>query len=304
VISWSEIRRKHLPDHADAILPPQISLPMLPEAVVNFCHRADDPSVTIAELARIVETDIGLSLELMRYANSCAVGLRHKVQSPQQAITALGIRSAKLILVTSAVQRAMSLRHSKLLPVRNFWYGNLERALIAKNIAWSLSVCEELAYAAGLLQDYLLPLLTNELYETYLQFTDVSKGPQHTLVEFERERFGWDHAQAGAHVMLDWCFPDDLICCVLFHHRGLSILDDAVLGRSEAAAAAVAGLMPDLLRQEPEGLARLIELEGRWPEFRLERLAHEVEQEFRKMAPAGRDYITFRHRCEKVLQAL
>ena len=304
MIDWSKIRKSYLEDHSDSILPPHVDLPVLPEAVANFSQRADDPNVTIAELATIIETDSGLSLELMRYVNSCAVGIRHKVQSPQQAITALGIRAAKLIIMTSAVQRAMTLRRSKLLPVRHFWYTNLERALIAKNVAQLMDADPELAYAAGLLQDFLLPVLTNELYRSYLRFADVSQRPQRTLVEFEREQFGWDHAEAGAHVMLDWHFPDDLICCVLLHHRGLSILDDAVLGRTEAAAAAIAGLMPDLLQQVPDGLAALMKLERRWPKFKLERLAEQVEKEFQRIVPAGGGYITFRHRCEKALQAV
>jgi len=286
------------------VLPPNVTVPGLPDAIANFCQRADDPDVTITELATIIESDTGLSLELMRYVNSCAIGIRQKVRSPRQAIAVLGIRAAKLIVITSAVRRAMAARRSKLLPVRNFWYTNLERALVAKNIAYWMDANEELAYAAGLLQDYLLPILTNELYGSYLRFIDATKGSQQRLVEFEREQFGWDHTEAGAHVMLDWAFPDDLICCVLFHHQGLSILDDAVLGRTAAAAAAIAGLMPDPLQQEPNGMARLMELEKRWPEFRLEPLAQKVEEEFRTLAPASGNHITFRHRCEKALQTV
>ena len=73
---------------------------------------------------------------------------------------ALGIRRTKLTLITVATQNALPVRQLKLLNLATFWNTNLERAIFARRIARLMRVDEELVFAASLLQDFLLPVLT------------------------------------------------------------------------------------------------------------------------------------------------
>ncbi len=302
MVDWSSLRRQYLGEDGESRLPPDIDLPVLPTALTEFFRRADEPDVTFRELGEIVSTDAGLTCELLKYVNSAAVGVRAKVQTPEQAIKVLGIRSAKLVLVSCGVRRATAARKSKWINFHNFWNTNLERALFARQVATRLRADADLAYAGGLLQDYLLPVLTDELLDQYVQFAEQGRERRQTLVEFERERFGWDHAEAGARLMVEWGFPDDLVCCVLLHHTGLDLLDDPQLGETAAAAVAVAGLMPDSLSQVPHGLQRLVDLSARWPEFDLLQAARAVEEQLKQLGGATGNYISFFHRCQQVVQ--
>ena len=107
---------------------------------------------------------------------------------------------------------------------------------------------------------------------------------------FEQQKFGWDHAQAAAQVMYSWQFPDELICCVFFHHAGVEILKDERLGQS---AAAISTLVPDALCQEPDSLHRLMELEKTWDEFDLLPIAEKVNADFQEMASDVRNHFAF-----------
>ena len=204
---------------------------------------------------------------------------------------------------TAALQNALPAKKLKLINLASFWNANLERALFAKRLARILKTDEELAFAAGLLQDFLIPVLTNELDNDYVNFLTQTDSDPKSLVDFEASTFGWDHAGAAANVMFDWGFPDDLVCCVFYHHRGLSVLADEKLGQSAAAAVALAGLMPDSFRQSPNGLQQLEKLACNWSDFDLHTVAKDVFSEYEPHALESTNYIPFKTHCEKMLEA-
>jgi len=281
---------------------PDLRLPVLPKAVSEFTEIADDPECSIRDLAAVVETDSGLTCQLLRNVNASANGLTHRVSSVQQSISLLGIDRTKLFLVTAALQTAFPIRQLKLVNLATFWNTNLERAYFAKKLAGLLKTDQELAFTAALLQDFMLPVLTNEQDRQYVNFVRRQEREPCDLIQFEQQVFGWDHAEVGARVMFDWKFPDELICCVLLHHRGLKLLADKELGQSPAAAVALAGLMPDALRQSPLGLAQLVELSATWSTFDLMTLSEEVFDQAHDQMHNADSYIPFRDWCAKTLE--
>lgn len=301
---WSAIRERYLGQKSDKALLPDVRLPVLPKAVMDFCRKADDPNADLRDLGRIIETDAGLTCQLLRQVNCATFGLRQKANTAHQAVMALGIRRTKLHLITVATQNALPVRQLKLLNLATFWNTNLERAIFARRIAKLMRVDEEIVFAAALLQDFLLPVLTNELYTQYLEFIRRQETGDCSLVHFEQQVFGWNHAEAGARVMFDWGFPDELICCVLLHHHGLSILVDQDLSRSPAACVAIAGLIPDFLKQDPDGLPQLAKLSEIWRVFDVFELADQIYDEFKDQAHDALNFFPLKDRCQKYKQAL
>jgi len=289
---WEAIRKSILAENSDSVLPPSVKLPVLPQALTEFRKKSQDPEAGTNELSQIIASDAGLSAELLRSVNTSKSGVRAKVTSVKQALIHMGVQTTLLHLTTSGMKHAMRSASSKLINFKNFWNTNLERSLFAREIAILLNADTDLAFTAGMLQDFLLPLITNQNLEDYLEFTN-NRDDYLNLVVFEQLKFGWDHAQAAAQVMHAWEFPDELICCVYFHHAGLKILEDERLGQTSAAAVAISSLLPDSLRQETNGLARLIDLEGKWDEFKLLPIAETINDEFQEMASDARSHFTF-----------
>ena len=52
-------------------MPPEVKLPMLPRALMEFTQLAKDPNADVRELSRIIATDSGLSTALLRRAQFC-----------------------------------------------------------------------------------------------------------------------------------------------------------------------------------------------------------------------------------------
>jgi len=298
-VNWTELRRSLLGDHDPSVLPPSVQLPMLPHAVLEFSRKAEDPNAGPGELGRIIETDSGLTCDLLKYVNSAKFGIKKKASTAQQAITTLGIRISKLFLLTAGVQHAMKARQSKLINLQSFWLTNLERALVARETAVLLKANPDVAFAGGMLHDFLLPILTNENYSSYAQYMQIPEPQRPRLVDFERKSFGWDHALATAQVLMSWSFPDDLICCVLLHHGGLDMLKHDELGRTAVAAVAIAALIPDPLRQSGAGLEQLLELDSIWPQLHLSDLAERVDGQMREMSPLASQHFSLKRRCDK-----
>jgi len=281
MLNWKTLRRSLLGESADIAVPPNIPVPAFPKALHDFCRMAEAPEPSPRALGKVIETDAGLSLEVVRYANSSAVGLREQVASPHQVITLLGIRRTRLFLLQTVLGRIAREARNELLDVEAFGQANLERAHLARELAVELGCNAEQAYSAGLIQDFLLPMLIQQNLEVYREYVETRQVEQ-TLVEYEQEVFGWDHAEAAARLLAGWDFPDAMVCSVHLHHRFRDLLGDPDQWRSEAGAAAVAGLIPGAFPQEPTGPRTLAMLDEQWPKCQLqsrtERIAYQVDQ--------------------------
>ena len=277
-IDWATIAKEALGDFTLKNLPPTLSLPALPHAVTLFVQKSEDPDCAPEVLAKILSTDAGLTFELLRHVNSAFFGCRQKAGNVLQALTILGQKQSKMFVVTKGMQAAVQARKSKLINQGSFWNASLQKALFAREVAQLLKTDLDLAFAGALLQDYLLPVISNELFDVYLNFLGSRQEQPVRLCEFERQQFGWDHPLAAACLASRWHLPDDLVCCILFHHSGLNILNHAQLGRSPAAAVALSALLPDQLRQHDGGLDQLLKLQTKWSAFDLTALAARVDE--------------------------
>lgn len=303
-IDWAKLREESLGAFTLQALPPTLQLPALPHAVTMFMEKSKDERVPLKQLAGIVETDTGLTLELLRHVNSAFLGLKQKAKTVQQAISLLGLRQSRLFLIATGTQAAICARKSKLLNQTSFWNASLQKALFAREVARLLQTDVDVAFAGSLLQDYLLPVLSSELYEQYVVFVDQRAEQPECLCDYEREIFGWDHAMSAACLACRWKLPDELVCCILFHHHGLRIMADPQLARSPVGAVALSALLPDQLRQHYHGLEQLVLLQKKWPAFNLEELVKTVDAEHAASGMGVANDFPLARCCKQVLSTL
>ncbi|MBX3451755.1 MAG: HDOD domain-containing protein [Planctomycetaceae bacterium] len=300
-INWTELRTSLIGNAARTGTLPSIRLPAMPRAVTDFCRKAEDPKSEPADLAKIIEADSGLTAELLKAANSSQSGSRSRYATARQAISRIGIRNSKLLLMAAAAHGIMRASQSKLLNMSIFCHKSLERAVFARHVAKHLKCDGDLAFAGALLVDMVLPTLANERLSEYTEFSNAGEAKQWRLTDFERQHFGWDHAIAAAYVMLGWGLPDELICCVLLHHVGPRLLDDPELGRSEAAAVLASAWIPDFPLQEPNGFDWLQSLESRWPGWDLMATAEATDACLKELGMPERQVHGLLKICQKRL---
>lgn len=274
--NWTNIVKEALRTRPQLELPRRLKLPVLPQSVVEFTAIAENPQAGPRELAAPIEADSALTSELLRQVNSVGTGLRQRVASIPQAINLFGPRRTKTLVLTCALQTATSEMKSRLINAMQFQKENRIRAIFARETAREIGVDVEVAYTAGLLQDFLLPLLTEAFHEDYARLFRQER----ELVEKEREQFGWDHAQLAAGLMHDWGFPDELVACVWLHHDIERLTLNVELQESSVSAAIAAASLPDSLCQSPRGFETLLLLQDVLADFRFLEVANIVDEEF------------------------
>ncbi|MCA9064485.1 MAG: HDOD domain-containing protein [Planctomycetaceae bacterium] len=283
-IDWAELRKNALASITTERLPRSIELPALPHAVTEFIQKASRPDFEVKVLAGIVEKDTTLTVELLRYVNSAAFSPRSPVRSVRDAIMMMGINAARVHLMAVGMKAASRAIKSRLINQRNFWNESMQRALFARGIATRLKLDTGLAFLGGLLQDYLLPVLTNEYDKLYIHFLENESRQGRDLMDWERETFGWDHASAGAWFASQWHFPDDLLCAIFFHHSLDATLTSDSPEFFNLFPVALSGMLPDQIRQTQQGFHELIRVDENCHSFGLTELCKYVDDEQLKLA--------------------
>lgn len=281
---WKTLSSTSVASVKSELLPTSIELPALPYAVTEFVQKAASPNFDVKELAAIVEKDGALTVELLKHVNSAIYAMRNPVRNVRDAIVHIGINAARLHLLAVGMKAATRALKTKLINQRNFWNESLQRAIFAREIAKSMKLDPGLAFLGGLLQDYLLPVLTNAYDKQYLQFLDVPLGQGKHLSSWEQETFGFDHASAGAYFAAQWHFPPDLLCAIFFHHSLESTLQGAHAEFFKLFPVALASHLPDQLHQSPAGFQTLIKVAKHCSAFDLKEVCRTVDVEQMKLA--------------------
>lgn len=274
-VDWTRIANDSLDSRPKLTLPSRLKLPVLPQAVIAFTGLADNPNASPRQLAATLEVDSSLTSELLKQINSAAMGLKQQIGSVTQAINMLGPRRTKMLVLTSALQTATKDSRARLIHNLQFQRHNFVRALFARETARVLGADPELTYVAALLQDFILPLLTEAFYDDYVKIIDKKS----ELIEKEREIFGWDHASVAACLARQWRLPDELVACISLHHDIERILIHPSLHRTSLAAVAAASNLPDCMNQTPAGFEALLVLQDAIPEFNPLEIAVAVDEE-------------------------
>jgi eukaryotic-like serine/threonine-protein kinase len=272
---FSDIVIQALTNRPSLNLPRTFKLPCLPQSVVKFISISNDAIAGARELAAPLEADSALTAALLRQVNSPAVGVRQSVASVPQAINLLGLRRTKNLVLASALHSATEKLSSRL--INNTWFQkeNRTRAAFARRTALVIAADADVAYLAGLLQDFMLPLLSEAFHTEYQGL--LNKGRE--LAEEEEQRFGWNHAFVAAGLMHDWGFPDELVACVLLHHDAKRVLADASLRETAVGATVAAASLPESLHQSPAGFEMLLELQKVLPGYCFLTVAGDVDDE-------------------------
>jgi putative nucleotidyltransferase with HDIG domain len=171
---------------------------------------------SIDEVVRVLEGDPALSARLLRLVNSVGYALRVRCSSVRHATVLVGTRRLNQLATTAAV-------------LDLFDQSTSIAARLVEHASTVGSLCRYLAVHLGLPRDELatcgflhdigkLMLLDSEgpdyraILERYAKRAD-------RMHEVERERFGFDHAVLGAHVLAAWNIPEPVPKVVAWHHQ-------------------------------------------------------------------------------------
>jgi HD-like signal output (HDOD) protein len=264
-------------------------LPALPQSAIKILELSRDPDTGPNELAVPIETDPGLTGQVLRFVNSSYFGFSREITSVRLAITLVGVRSIKNFTLWSAVFSLMPNPKCGCFDLAALWQDSVRRGLFARMLVKLLGQKDgEETFAAALLQDMAVPLLAKELPTEYAELLAARDGGRRRLSHLEHDRFGWDHAEAAGQMARKWNLPASLSALIESH------TDDSLLGSAGTvdpvqAAVRLSALLPAVCDDSWHEASLLEEAyDGIRPASApsLAALLEQLDGEFAEVAPA------------------
>jgi HD-like signal output (HDOD) protein len=193
-------------------------LPALPQSAIRLLELSQNPDNGPAEFAVPIESDPGLTGQVLKFVNSSYFGFSREISSVKLAITLVGIRTIKNFALWSAVFSLMPNPKCGPFDLKSLWQDSLRRGIFARAFGKILGQKEtEELFAASLLQDMAVPLLAKEQPVRYLKLLEARTDGESRLSDLERAEFGWTHAEAAGYMARHWSLPEEFAKLIESH---------------------------------------------------------------------------------------
>jgi putative nucleotidyltransferase with HDIG domain len=209
--------------HAAATLITRInSIPTLPAVALRVIEVTADPTSSANDLMEIISPDVSLTTKILKIANSPFYGLTREISSLQHAVTVLGFKEIRnLVISTVAFESFKNLKQKGKFDINKFWRHSFYCALAAKTIAVDLKIESSELFVAGLVHDIgKLAMYVTFPSEFMMQLEIMNPLKiKYTAFEAEKDVFGMTHDEVGMKLLKKWMFPENLLTAVGYHHR-------------------------------------------------------------------------------------
>jgi len=191
----------------------------LPRVVPRVRGMGGDPKSAARDLREVLGGDTALSEQVLRCVNLSAYAARTESTNLQQAIACLGTSQIRNLALTAGVSGLFAQggtigRYNRIA----LWRHLVAVGVCARMIAMRFSVPNfEDVFLAGLLHDVGIILEDQHLHDDFAGVIRSLDGSS-SLVERERECWGFDHTMLAEAVLKRWDLSQVLIVTARHHH--------------------------------------------------------------------------------------
>ncbi len=229
-----------------------VEIPPLPTATARLVQEISAPDPDLSRLVTVISTAPDVTAKVLQTVNSSLFGLRTPVISVRHAVSLLGMRHIRPIVLSHAMRGSLPVAADGLFDPDAFWTDCLLRSVVARSLAHRLCPGEQdEAFTAMLVSDVAVPVLLNACGDYYAPVVIQWRAGAARLSEIEREALNWDHAQAAAWILQQWGLPQELVCFAGFHNASPADLDRHGLQGSIALPLVLASRIPSVLQESP-----------------------------------------------------
>lgn len=228
-------------------------LPSPPHIALRALAAAQNPSTTVSDVVRLIESDPALTVRLIRLVNSPYYGQSRLHRTVQDAVLMLGLRKALNVALTFTLMTALTSVQSQGLDYAAFWKRALLAGSYARHIGNHLGRTDtDETFLAALLQDVGMLALDQVKRNLYTKTTPKS-GFHRVALQREEALAGADHATVGAWLLARWGFPHRVIQAVSRSHSDSVKQDESIDVDTFDACIRLAGVFADVWLETPWG---------------------------------------------------
>jgi len=197
-------------------------LASMPSVALRISEMADDENYSAADIGKVIMQDPGLTARLLRIANSPLYGFSNEIDTVSRAVTVLGTKQVRDLVVATAAVHAFDGLPNELITMENFWRDSIACGLAARLLIGKQRLAQgESIFIACLLHDIGELVIFNKLPEQARQALDLTVAEMDGLPldQAEQKILGFDHSEVGGELIKQWRLPNSLYECVAFHHN-------------------------------------------------------------------------------------
>jgi two-component system cell cycle response regulator len=201
------------------VLKNSAAVPSVPQVVTRVMQIMQDPQFDYGDVVKAISADAGAVSEVLRLANSALFGVRQKVVVLRQALTLLGPKRTRSLLLGRYLVDSMNAKSIEGIDMIYFWRRSLTAAVLASHLANVVArKSREEAFISALLAKIGLPVLAQAMPSQYRPIVSgfVPNGRPITIEE-ELEAVGATHAEVSALILAHWKLPELITLAVNLH---------------------------------------------------------------------------------------
>ncbi len=191
-----------------------------------FAGLSDGSNLSLGTLAEMIGRSQGLATKILAVANSACYGLQSTVSSLDRALSILGLREVRSLVIMFSVSSAIDPKSlPRDFPGRELWEHQIRTGRIAMELAKTLprQASEpfepDVFYVAGLLHDLGKSFLASRSREAWGEIRAIQAQKNIGFVQAEDEYWGMDHGTIAALVLEHWSIPALLTSIISWHHH-------------------------------------------------------------------------------------
>jgi len=202
-------------------------MPQFPESVMALQKELNDPNCSFESIADTVSSDLSLSTEILRIANSPVYSLRDKITDLPGAVRIIGMLGVKSILYNFGVNKLFTKRYNKDV-IKEINDHSFHVALLASYLARyskQIAIAQDV-YIAALLHDLgkiIVKTFNKDLEEKLENICTEKHIPISVLDDLTD---GFNHSLIGSEIARNWNFPDKFTNVIAFHHLPLEVEEE------------------------------------------------------------------------------
>lgn len=191
----------------------------LPMFYTQLSQAIDHPRSSVADIAKIISEDQGLTARILKMANSPMFGYFSRIDTISKAVTIIGVVQVRDLALAVSVLDVFKGIPEDLVNMEQFWRHSIATGLAARTLATSQREANlERFFVAGILHDAGRLVMYVQVPDLCRQLLEECRATGNLLYQAERQRFAFDHADVGAALLRRWKIPPSVAEPVACHH--------------------------------------------------------------------------------------
>lgn len=204
----------------------KVRLPSPPLIAIKILETVRKDTFTFHDLAYLIESDPALTARILKAANSSFYNPTSRVTSIEKALALLGTQAVTNIALSFVIVSQFQPEASGTFDSTIFWRRALTAAVAAEMTSALVGKPNHDIFVIALLQDIGIMVMHSSSPQAYQQIFHRRRDSRMSLLEAEKQIFGYDHQEVGAELLKSWQLPEEIHAPIRHHHQCDADSDD------------------------------------------------------------------------------